>query len=356
MGTEPDSSVQTTAFRVAVGDVVVRGIAGPRAGDVDHYTAHAALVARLGAPDGESCCVHVSRVNARWPFIVIVLEGMSTRSPFRPGGVLSRPDVDRLFVGAGEHLAAYDLATPKRLWARHDDVARHGRAAVDHARRAALGLQGEGRAGRARRDGHQEGVPDTRPRLSDHLPPTRESHRRGRRGRRGAKKLEHAGHRGPIELRLRLRGAPVPPVWRDCCRGRSSLDRSANADIAQTCAAAARRGESRRVPADLRNAGYLPTRESGRAGPVRVVETWSCTRCAMGSLWALLTIHGGVLTAVEPVELTEATLKTADYVTSDALHLALMEPPDEIARLRALAPSELMHDLVRLDVLALRGC
>jgi hypothetical protein len=114
MGTEPDSAVHTTAFSVAVGDLVLRCIAGPRSGDVEQCVAHAALVDRLGAPDGESCCVLVSRVDARWPFIVVVLQGMSTLSPFGPGLLLA-PDVDRLFVGAGEHLAAYDLATAKRL-------------------------------------------------------------------------------------------------------------------------------------------------------------------------------------------------------------------------------------------------
>lgn len=96
---------------------------------------HAKLVDELGLanPHGTLCWVEVGRHGNDPPFLVVVQR--YTPGPdagFFPG-VLLVPETDRLFVGAGERLLAYDLGTSKRLWedsadtgfwswARHDDV------------------------------------------------------------------------------------------------------------------------------------------------------------------------------------------------------------------------------------------
>lgn len=78
------------------------------------------------------CCVAVGRVNEPWPFLVVAQNLSPAGAGFEPG-VLLAPDTQRLFVGAGERLLAYDLAAPRRLWvdqadtgfwswARHRDV------------------------------------------------------------------------------------------------------------------------------------------------------------------------------------------------------------------------------------------
>lgn len=55
-----------------------------------------------------------------WPFLDLV-QRYSPSGPGFPVGVLLVPETDRLFVGAGTRLVAYDLVQPCRLWI--DEVA-----------------------------------------------------------------------------------------------------------------------------------------------------------------------------------------------------------------------------------------
>jgi hypothetical protein len=85
----------------------------------------------LASSDGTLCCVEVGDGNA-WPFLIVAQRYAPSANCFFPG-VLIVTETARMFVGAGERLLAYDLATRERLWedsadtgfwswARHEDV------------------------------------------------------------------------------------------------------------------------------------------------------------------------------------------------------------------------------------------
>lgn len=83
------------------------------------YVEHAELSDEFdlrGSDEGRVCFVAVSRAG-EWPFLVVALRYRSA-SGFHPGALLV-PETDRLFIGAGEHLLAYRLDIPNRLWIDH---------------------------------------------------------------------------------------------------------------------------------------------------------------------------------------------------------------------------------------------
>jgi len=64
---------------------------------------------------GEACFIAVS-TGVGWPFLVVTQRyEPASVSGFYPGAILV-PETERLFIGAGERLLAYDLTTPSRLW------------------------------------------------------------------------------------------------------------------------------------------------------------------------------------------------------------------------------------------------
>jgi hypothetical protein len=78
------------------------------------------------------CFVAVGRAGHDWPFLVVAQRYSPTGHGFEPGALIV-PETDRLFLGAGQRLLAYDLSAPRRLWedmtyigfwgwARHGDV------------------------------------------------------------------------------------------------------------------------------------------------------------------------------------------------------------------------------------------
>ncbi len=117
----------------------------------DEYAQRASLNESFesDADHGEWCYVAVSRgQQSHWPFLTIVQRFSPSGYGFEPG-VLLVPEEDRLFVGAGIRLLAYDLESPRRLWEDEADTgfwgwARHGEVIVMSAELelAAWDLQG----------------------------------------------------------------------------------------------------------------------------------------------------------------------------------------------------------------------
>jgi hypothetical protein len=70
----------------------------------------------MAGSDGVSVCfIAISRREDRWPFLVVTQRYSPAGAGFHPG-ILLVPETDRLFLGAGQRLLAYDLRQPKRLW------------------------------------------------------------------------------------------------------------------------------------------------------------------------------------------------------------------------------------------------
>lgn len=117
-------------FKITVGNHVLGLVPSGLPSLYGEYRAHA-IVADEFALDGPGlCCITVAR-GGDWPFLIVA---QSTGRPAgqTPGALLAA-DQDKLFVGAGERLLAYDLREPRRLWAdsaeagfwgwsRHGDV------------------------------------------------------------------------------------------------------------------------------------------------------------------------------------------------------------------------------------------
>lgn len=103
-------------FRVSLGAYTLRCAPDGLPPMFDRYVEHAALVERFELAEPNRCCVAVSRgAAADWPFLVIAQSINPAGAGFEPG-VLLIPEHHRLFVGAGDRIAAYDLAEPRRLW------------------------------------------------------------------------------------------------------------------------------------------------------------------------------------------------------------------------------------------------
>lgn len=100
-------------FKVAVGEYVLCLVPDGLPLAFNEYVAHAALAERIKMAEAGLCCITVARGSA-WPFLVVA-QSIGCAVGLGPG-VLIAPDRDRLFVGGGERLLAYDLREPRRLW------------------------------------------------------------------------------------------------------------------------------------------------------------------------------------------------------------------------------------------------
>jgi len=82
------------------------------------YEARASLAESFDivGSDGISICfIAIGRRDDSWPFLVVTQRYSPAGTGFHPG-ILLVPEKDRLFLGAGQRLLAYDLRQPKRLW------------------------------------------------------------------------------------------------------------------------------------------------------------------------------------------------------------------------------------------------
>jgi hypothetical protein len=121
-------------FQISIGPYSLRVSYGRLPPTYAEGTRHAQLVDELDltSGDGTVCCVEVGGAGNDWPFLVVAQRYAPSAECFFPG-VLIVAETARMFVGAGERLLAYDLATRERLWedradtgfwswARHEDV------------------------------------------------------------------------------------------------------------------------------------------------------------------------------------------------------------------------------------------
>src|ERR1051325_31025 len=97
---------------------------------------------------------------------------------------------------------------------------------------------------------------------------------------------------------------------------------------------------------DPEEAGYYRLSENPDPTRLRVIETWTCPNCGESFLWALLSVERNILTAVDPIELDEATLAGADYITGQ---LAYLTPVGQDVKLNDLGGDELRAEIVRLE-------
>jgi hypothetical protein len=95
-------------------------------------------------------------------------------------------------------------------------------------------------------------------------------------------------------------------------------------------------------PDPVWNWGYFRLSTGTHTGRARVLETWTCPSCAANFVWALLSIDDGVLRDVRPVELTDAVLRSADYISSQVQFLF---PSGDHERLRALPLDQLRAEI-----------
>jgi hypothetical protein len=97
------------------------------------YRERAALLEEisLDEPDaGRQCFFAITRVGEESPLVVVGQRFEPAGYGFEPGALVV-PETQRLFLGAGKRLLAYDLSAPKRLWEDATDVGfwgwtRHG--------------------------------------------------------------------------------------------------------------------------------------------------------------------------------------------------------------------------------------
>lgn len=102
-------------FQVAVGDYVFKCVPDGLPLIFDRYVEHARLVERFTLETRSVCCLTVGRAREPWPFLVVAQGFFPSGGGFNPGFLLAA-ETQRLFLGAGERLVAYDLMLPRRLW------------------------------------------------------------------------------------------------------------------------------------------------------------------------------------------------------------------------------------------------
>jgi hypothetical protein len=119
-------------FRIGLGPYVLGCVPDGLPSLFNEYVRRASLSDQFVLDQPNLCCVTVRRTRDDWPFLVVAQSFYPAGGGFEPG-LLLVPDTDRLFLGAGERLLAYDLKTPCRLWedsadtgfwgwAQHSDV------------------------------------------------------------------------------------------------------------------------------------------------------------------------------------------------------------------------------------------
>lgn len=111
----PRTEDQASEFRVAVGDYVLGCTCDGLPLLFEQFASHAALLEQFTVGSGTPCCLTVSRAAEEWPFLVVAQGYHPAGGGFGPA-VLLVAATQRLFVGAGERILAYDLTAPRRLW------------------------------------------------------------------------------------------------------------------------------------------------------------------------------------------------------------------------------------------------
>jgi hypothetical protein len=89
--------------------------------------------------------------------------------------------------------------------------------------------------------------------------------------------------------------------------------------------------------------GYLELREAHDKTRLSVIETWSCSNCGANFLWARIVFENSILQSVEPIQLTDDTLESADFITNEVLTLMPMEFTMELKR---TTPAKLRKELL----------
>ncbi len=90
--------------------------------------------------------------------------------------------------------------------------------------------------------------------------------------------------------------------------------------------------------------GYLETRESHESNGLIVIEAWSCPHCGANFLWARVSFKNGILESIEPVDLDENTLSSADFISSEAL---IFIPMNQTIKFKSLPPAELRKSFLK---------
>ena len=105
-------------------------------------------------------------------------------------------------------------------------------------------------------------------------------------------------------------------------------------------------GDPLRPKDDPEEAGYYRLSEAPDPSRLRVIETWSCPFSGESFLWAVLIVERDTLAGVEPVELDEAGLAAADYITGQVAYLT---PVGQDVQLNDLGLEELRAEILRLE-------
>lgn len=108
-------------FRVVLGRYALGCVPYGLPSLFDEYVRRASLADQFALDEPDLCCVTVRRTPDDWPFLVVAQSFYPAGNGFEPG-LLLVPETDRLFVGAGERILAYDLTTPRRLWEASADT------------------------------------------------------------------------------------------------------------------------------------------------------------------------------------------------------------------------------------------
>jgi hypothetical protein len=91
------------------------GLASAGAGAPAHPTKLAEEFDAADADGTSRCFVAVGRRGRGWPFLVVTQRHSPAGVGFYPGLLLAS-EAQRLFIGAGSRLLAFDLSKPARLW------------------------------------------------------------------------------------------------------------------------------------------------------------------------------------------------------------------------------------------------
>lgn len=73
---------------------------------------------------------------------------------------------------------------------------------------------------------------------------------------------------------------------------------------------------------DILSSGYQLVSEPATGDPIRLLEVWRCPSCGNGDNWALITITGTRITAIEAVTLDRAMLERAHFISDQCFVLA----------------------------------
>ena len=75
-------------------------------------------------------------------------------------------------------------------------------------------------------------------------------------------------------------------------------------------------------PEDILGSGYQLVAEPAPGEPIRLLEIWRCPSCGHGGNWALITISGTRITAIEAVVLDRAMLERSHFISDLCFILA----------------------------------